>query len=77
GVLDKKEYENVARRGFESLLTFAAINEKGLVDVHGGGDGISVKNNYAAYVNYPRMVNAKETLAGFLWASAIMEKTEK
>jgi hypothetical protein len=33
-----------------------------------------VQANYAAYVNFPKTVNAKEAVAGFLWATAIVEK---
>ncbi len=68
------EYGPVARRGYEALLGFARVNERGLVDITGGGDGICVKKDYATYVKYPRTVNAKEAVGGFLWATAIMEK---
>ncbi len=77
GLLDKKTYGPVAKRGFESLAAFVKINDNGLVDVLGAGDGISVKKDFATYVNVPRITNAKEAVAGFLWASAIMEKTKQ
>jgi unsaturated rhamnogalacturonyl hydrolase len=75
-LLGRNEYGEVAERGYRALLAFARINEKGLVDIHGGGDGITVKKDYETYVRVPRMVNAKEAVGGFLWASAIMEKPE-
>jgi hypothetical protein len=28
------------------------------------------------YINYKKMLNAKEAVAGFLWATAIVEKPE-
>ena len=75
-LLGRNEYGEVAERGYRALLAFARINEKGLVDIHGGGDGITGKKDYETYVRVPRMVNAKEAVGGFLWASAIMEKPE-
>jgi len=73
GLLDKKSYSSVAERGYKSLFNFVKINENGLVDVHGGGDGISIKKDFEEYVSVKRVLNAKEAVAGFLWASAIME----
>jgi hypothetical protein len=32
-----------------------------------------VQDGYAEYVNYPKVVNAKEAIGGILWASTIME----
>jgi unsaturated rhamnogalacturonyl hydrolase len=74
GLLDEQVYRPVVERGYRSLLSFAVINERGLVDVSGGGDGISVKKDYAAYVGVKRVLNAKEAVGAFLWASAFMEK---
>lgn len=74
GLLDRKTYAPVAQKGYNGLLTFAKINENGLVDVHGAADGITIRKSFEDYVSYkPRVVNAKEALAGFLWASVIME----
>ncbi len=74
GLLDKDEYSLVAARGFKALVQFAKINDQGLVDIYGGGDGITIKKDYANYIKVKRVVNAKETVGGFLWAAAIMEK---
>ncbi|HET9571664.1 MAG TPA: glycoside hydrolase family 88 protein [Bacteroidales bacterium] len=74
GLLDKKTFSKVAERGYSSLFNFVKINENGLVDVHGGGDGITIKKNFDEYVSVKRVLNAKEAVAGFLWASAIMKK---
>jgi len=75
GLLDADEYGPVAKRGYASLLQFVKVNDRGLVDLTGGGDGISIKKDFAAYVGVPRRVNAKETVAGVLWASEIMERS--
>jgi unsaturated rhamnogalacturonyl hydrolase len=75
GLLDRSVYGSIVDRGYRSLLEFARINEQGLVDIHGAGDGITIKRDYETYVNVPRIVNAKEAVGGFLWATAIMEKS--
>jgi unsaturated rhamnogalacturonyl hydrolase len=76
GLLDAKEYLPVVERAYKKLLTFASVNERGLVDIAGGGDGIGIKNNFADYVKFRRQVNAKETVGGFLWAATIMERPQ-
>ena len=72
-LLDAATFTPVVERGYAALLTFARINEHGLVDVSGGCDGVSIQKDYNAYVHFKRMVNAKETYAGFLWATVAME----
>ncbi len=74
GLLEKSEYAPVVAKGYTSLLTFARINEQGLVDIHGGGDGITIKKDFETYINVPRVINAKEAVGGFLWATALMGK---
>jgi unsaturated rhamnogalacturonyl hydrolase len=76
GLLPREVFDTVVNRGYRSLLTFARINEQGLVDIHGAGDGITIKKDFETYVNVLRIVNAKEAVGGFLWATAIMEKSE-
>lgn len=73
GHLDPVEYAPVVERGYAALLSLTRINERGLVDVWGGCDGVSIQKDYDAYAARKRMVNAKETYAGFLWAAVIME----
>jgi unsaturated rhamnogalacturonyl hydrolase len=41
------------------------------VDILDACDGVCVQNSYEAYVNYPRVVNAKEAVGGVLWASTL------
>ena len=76
GLLEAREYEPVVARGYQSLFPFVTVNERGLVDIAGGGDGISVKKDFASYVGVTRVLNAKEAVGGFLWAAALMEKAE-
>jgi hypothetical protein len=47
-----------------------------LVNVIDACDGVGVQNNYQSYVNYPKQINAKEAVAGFLWGTWIYEKDE-
>ncbi|MDP4292760.1 MAG: glycoside hydrolase family 88 protein, partial [Bacteroidota bacterium] len=43
GLIKKSEYGQVVAKGYKSLISFGQINDHGLVDVIGGGDGISIK----------------------------------
>ncbi len=76
GLLDRKAYAKVVKIGYGGICSMAKINGKGLVDIYGAGDGITIKRDYEAYIKVPKMVNAKEAVAGFLWATAIVEKPE-
>ena len=76
GLLSEERYAEITVRGYNSLFDFVRINHQGLVDIHGAGDGISVKKDYETYVGVPRMVNAKEAVGGFLWVTALMEERE-
>ena len=49
------------------------MNEKGLLDVIGACDGVVIKKNFVEYVTVPKILNAKEAVAGILWASVSME----
>jgi Predicted unsaturated glucuronyl hydrolase involved in regulation of bacterial surface properties, and related proteins len=74
GILDKKEYGEVAKNGYKSLVNHAKINEDGLVDVYEACDGVGVQEDYGKYINYKRSLNAKEAYVGFVWATEIMER---
>lgn len=67
-------YAPVARRGYEGIVSKARVNSEGLVDIYDACDGVCVQRSYADYINYPRVVNAKEAVGGFLWATTIVEK---
>jgi unsaturated rhamnogalacturonyl hydrolase len=74
GLLQHREYARAVDRGYQSLFKFVKINEQGLVDVKGGGDGITIKKDFDTYVTVPRILNAKEAVGGFLWAAALIEQ---
>ena len=76
GLLDKAEYEPVVQRGYRGIIANAKINEQGLVDIYSACDGVGVQVDYEHYINYKKSVNAKEAVAGFLWATTIVEKRE-
>ena len=73
-LLNAKEYGPVAARSYRGIVANAKINAEGLVDVYSACDGVCVQASYADYVNYKQRVNAKEAVAGFLWATAIIER---
>ena len=74
GLLKEKDYGQVARRGYAALHPFVRVNANGLLDVLGACDGVSIKNDFVTYVTLDKIVNAKEAVAGVLWAAVIMEK---
>ena len=74
GYIRAEEFGPVVKRGYDGLLTKAVINDAGLVDILDACDGVCVQNSYEDYINYPKTVNAKEAVAGVLWAAAIVEK---
>lgn len=73
GLLKQKEYMPVVTKGYESLRPFIQVNEQGLLDVIGACDGVVIKKNFIEYVTVPKILNAKEAVAGVLWAAVIME----
>ena len=52
------------------------VNEKGLVDIYSACDGVGVQDSYERYIHYKQMLNAKEAVAGFLWATVVVERPE-
>jgi unsaturated rhamnogalacturonyl hydrolase len=73
-LLDSKVYSPVVSKGYRGLIENARLNEYSLVDIVSACEGLCVQASYADYVHYPRAVNANEAVAGFLWATAIVEK---
>lgn len=63
-----------AQRGYAGICSKARVNEQGLVDIYDACDGVCVQDSYSAYIDYPRVVNAKEAVGGFLWATTAVEK---
>lgn len=76
GLLDKAEYAPVVARGYAGITANAKVNERGLVDITSACDGVGVQASYEQYINYKKSLNAKEAVVGFLWATAIVERTE-
>jgi unsaturated rhamnogalacturonyl hydrolase len=53
------------------------VNTAGLVDVYSASDSLAVQANYEAYINNRRRIlNAKEAVAGMLWATTLFERPE-
>lgn len=76
GLLKEKEYAPVALKGYEALKPFLVINNRGLVDLIGACDGVTIKRNFLEYVSVTKILNAKEAVAGALWAAVIMEESK-
>jgi len=76
GLLKAKEYAPVAQKGYECLRPFIQVNNHGLLDLIGACDGVVIKKDFVSYVTVPKILNAKEAVAGVLWAAVIMEKDE-
>jgi len=74
GLLDKAQYAPVVEKGYKGIVENAKINDKGLVDIYSACDGLGVQASYDRYINYKQSINAKEAVAGFLWATAIVER---
>ena len=77
GLLGERKYASVAANGYRGIVGNAKINDQGLVDIYNAGDGVCVQASYTDYVHYPKTVNAKEAVAGFLWATTIIEKPSR
>jgi rhamnogalacturonyl hydrolase YesR len=73
GLGDVAAYAAAARRGYAGLQNRAVSGADGGVDIVEACDGVCVQDSYRAYIDYPRVVNAKEAVGGMLWAATIME----
>lgn len=74
GLLKSAEYKPVVAKGYQGIVENAKVDGAGLVDIHSACEGLCVQASYADYINYPKAVNGNEAVAGFLWATAIVEK---
>jgi unsaturated rhamnogalacturonyl hydrolase len=74
GLLKKAEYGPVVAKGYKGIVENAKTNAQGLVDIYSACEGLCVQASYKAYIDYPKSVNGNEAVAGFLWATAIVEK---
>jgi len=76
-LINATEFKPVVDKAYKGLITKAQVSPvHGLVNVIDACDGVGVQNNYQSYVNYPKQINAKEAVAGFLWGTWIYEKDE-
>ena len=74
GLLADADYAPAVMAGYRNIVANATVDQEGMVDVHSACNGLCVQQSYEAYVNAPRVTNAQEAVAGFLWATAIVEK---
>jgi unsaturated rhamnogalacturonyl hydrolase len=74
GLLDREEYGPVVEKGYQGIIANAKINSRGLLDIYSACDGVGVQSDYAHYIKFRKSINAKEAVAGFLWATAMVEK---
>jgi rhamnogalacturonyl hydrolase YesR len=73
GFVPAQDYLPVAQRGHAGIAARARRNSAGLLDIYEACDGVGVQRSYEDYIRYPRVVNAKEAVGGFLWATTVME----
>jgi len=74
GLLDERVFAPIVARGYTGITANAMINERGLVDIESACDGLGVQGDYDHYIHYQQKLNAKEAVAGFLWATEIVER---
>jgi len=74
GILTRTAYAPVVAAGYRAITRNAHLDSHGMVDIVNACDGVCVQASYADYVGCKRVVNAKEAVGGFLWATAIVEK---
>ncbi len=74
GLLDPLEYAPAVAKGYQGITENACINEHGLVDLASACDGLGVQSSYDKYIKFKKSLNAKEAVAGFLWATTLVEK---
>jgi rhamnogalacturonyl hydrolase YesR len=77
GCVSPALYGPVAQKGYRGIVSKATIGKDGRVDIRDACDGVCVQVSYDAYVNYQKVLNAKEAVGSVLWAAAIMEKPSK
>jgi unsaturated rhamnogalacturonyl hydrolase len=67
----------VVRKGWAGIRTKTTVGADGGVDILDACDGLGAQASYEDYVNYPRVVNAKEAVGSVLWAATIVEKPRR
>jgi rhamnogalacturonyl hydrolase YesR len=74
GVLDRAQFAPVVAAGYRAITSNARMGRDRMIEILSACDGVCVQASYADYVGCRRVVNAKEAVGGFLWATAIVEK---
>jgi len=74
GVLDRAQFAPVVAAGYRAITRNARMGSDRMIEILSACDGVCVQASYADYVGCRRVVNAKEAVGGFLWATAIVEK---
>ena len=74
GYLSADTYSDVVKQGYAGISSKAVINKEGLFDIYDACDGVCVQRSYEDYIHYPKVINAKEAVGGFLLAAATVEK---
>ena len=74
GVLDRAQFAPVVAAGYRAITSNARMGRDRMIEILSDCDGVCVQASYADYVGCRRVVNAKEAVGGFLWATAIVEK---
>jgi len=70
-------YAQAARLAYSGLTSKMKLNAGGLADIYDACEGLCVQKDYAAYINYPKTVNAQECVAACLMAAATAGRLEK
>lgn len=73
GITDRERCDSIAAHAYAGIKTKCRIDPEGNADIYDACDGLGVQENYDAYINYIKNVNAKEAVAAFFWACQIME----
>ncbi|MGA2640480.1 MAG: glycoside hydrolase family 88 protein [Spirochaetia bacterium] len=74
GCVSAVRFRPVAEKGYAGICTKSTLDANGWVDIHDACDGLGVQKSYEDYINYPRVMNAREAIGSVLWAAVAMEK---
>lgn len=75
-LLPQDEYSVVVQNGYAGITASARINGAGLVDIDSACEALGVQSSYERYIRFKQSTNAREAVAGFLWATTIVEKPQ-
>ena len=72
GLVDRAEYLPVVKKAYAGIIAKATVSAGGLVDIR-DCSSIGIQDNYRAYVDSPREVNAFAPVTSFILGTSIME----